>query len=329
MARLAKVSVGTVSRYLNGFVLREKNRARVEAAISELRYKVNFIAKGMKTRRTLSIGLLVTKLDEFHATIVRRLERVLSKQGYMLVVCDYEHDIATLESKLTFLMDRSIDGFIVSPVPRHIKVLSELRDAGVPVVFFNNSVPGFETDHIASDGASAVYRAVDHLVHLGHSRIALVSGRRSYSTAADRFSGYRDALKDNNIPVVSGLLREVDWAVPLEGYRAAKSVLSSDPPPSAILAGNYIVGLGVLRAIRELDIKMPARLSFVTFDDGEVFQLNSPSITAITQPLDDLAEATAAILLRRLSGDWEDFPADVLLPAQLVLRDSIAAPYRP
>lgn len=323
VAQRAMVAVGTVSRYLNGANLREHNRARIEKAIKELGYKENYIAKGMKTNRTSTIGVLFPALDAFHVSIVSSLEKTLSKHGYILVVCDFEDDSDVLERKLTFLLDRSVDGVIASPIPKNRSALEELRSAGVPTVFFNNSVPGFEADEVSSDGTEAVRRATDYLVAMNHRRIGFINGASKYSTAADRYEGYRQALERAGIGIDQSLTLEVPWNEPSGGYRAGMSMLSRPDRPTALISANYLIALGVLRAVRESGMVPQRDISLVNFDDSELFELTVPSITAIRQPVEDISRAAAELLIRRLGGDWTDFPTKIRLLTQLILRDSV------
>lgn len=324
VANRAGVSVGTVSRYLNGYTLREKNLSRVERAIRELGYKENFIAKGMKTGKTHTVGVLFSGLDEFHASMLSALEKIFSRRGYFLVVCDYESDPEILQRKASFLIDRNVDALIVSPAPEEAGALREIREAGVPIVFFNDSLPGFSADHVASDGFEAMRKATEYLLHMNHRRIALINGPQVYSTALDRLRGYRQAFKDAGLATDRGLVREGRWNDSSGGHRAGNELLSLSDPPTAVLCGNFHIGVGLLRAVRQRGLRIPQDVSLVSYDDGDLFELSRPGITAIRQPIRRMADAIAELVLKRLSGNDEDFPSHNFLDTQFILRESVS-----
>ena len=323
VAKRADVSVGTVSRYLNGYTLRARNAERIERAIKELGYKENFIAKGMKTRRTMTIGVALPNLDAFHAGILSLLDKSLSKRGYFLVLCDYEGDPGILNAKLTFLYDRYVDGLIVSPIPGDVEILEKYKREGIPFVFFNDIWPGFEADKVFVNNEEASFRAVEYLIRLNHRRIGVVNGPMRFSTAAERFMGFKRALAVHNIPLEERWTREGEWGSVVSGYSAGKSLLRQRDRPTALFAANYLLGIGVLRAINELGLRIPDDISFVSFDDSETFQAYHPPVTCIRQPLELISESVAELMIRRLRGDRDDFPHETVLQANLILRDSI------
>lgn len=323
VAEQAGVSIGTVSRYLNGYSLKQRNTERIERAIKDLGYKENFIAKGMKTRRTMTIGVAVPNLDAFHAGVLSLLDKILSKRGYFIVLCDYEGDPTILNSKLTFLYDRYVDGLIVSPIPGDVQVLEKYKQEQIPFVFFNDIWPGFAADKVFVDNELASGRAVEYLIQMNHRKIGIVNGPMRFSTAAGRFAGFKRALRERGARFEERWAREADWGSIASGYSAGKSLLSQRDRPTALFAANYLLGVGVLHAVNELGLRIPKDLSFVSFDDSDIFQAYRPAITCIRQPLELISESVAQLMIRRLGGDTDDFPNETVLQTSLILRDSV------
>ncbi|HCS74932.1 MAG TPA: LacI family transcriptional regulator, partial [Clostridiales bacterium] len=187
----------TVSRYLNGYKLREPNRIRIEEAINELGFRENFIAKGLKTNRSMTIGVVLASLTDLFATsVITAAERVLAQDNYSIIVCDFESCQEKLEQKLHFLKSRSVDGLILFPSSCAVSaVLQEYLDDSIPVVIVNDDMPGFDTDKITVDNANASFRAVEYLIHQNHRDIAIINGDQGTYTGRERYKGYLEAMQ--------------------------------------------------------------------------------------------------------------------------------------
>jgi LacI family transcriptional regulator len=336
VAERADVAVGTVSRYLNGQNVRESNRARIEQAIAELGYRMDFIARGMKTRRTMTVGVVLPGFDQYHSDVLSGLEQSLSSRGYMAIVCDYMADARVLREKLEFLMTRHVDAFIISPPSRSKEPILDIQSRNRPVVLINNSVPGVLADHVGVSDRSAAFEAVQHLLEYGHTRIAMLSGPNSHTTAIERSRGYIDALEAHGLAEEESLTRTADWSyVPDgdqgtatgDGVRASVELLRGDGRPTALFCANQMLGIAALHAIRELGLRIPQDVSLVVFDDSATFRLVRPGITVVRQPTARISEAAADLVVRRLTSEARDgFPEDIRVSAELIARQSVARP---
>jgi LacI family transcriptional regulator len=328
VARKAGVSIGTVSRFLNGYELKEKTRSVVARTIQELGYRQNVIAKGMKSRRTFSVGALFPSFDEFHTEILSALEDLFARRGYHMVVSQYEYDERAMEDKLLFLRERLADGLILSPGRGSIRseLARECRmliEAGVPVVTFNNRVSALENDHLHVNDAEAVQQAVEYLLTMGHRDIAILAGQDVYSTARERLTGYRQAMKRHGIGESRQIVFSGDWSVSSGGYQLGRKLMSLSRKPTAVFCSNCILTFGFLELMHESGVRIPDDLSVVSFDDPQIFRLHQPGITAIRQPNREIARAVAELMIRRLSGDWSHFPTDQRIDTELILRSSV------
>ena len=187
VAQRANVSLGTVSRYLNGHRLKETNRIRVEQAIQELGFRENFIAKGLKNNRSMAIGVVLASLTDLFATsIVTAAERILADENYSIIVCDFESNQQKLEHKLRFLKDRSIDGLILFPGNcTSSDALREYLNDKIPVVIVNDDMPDINTDKVTVDNSNASFRAIEYLIHQNHRDIAIINGDQNTYTGRE------------------------------------------------------------------------------------------------------------------------------------------------
>lgn len=329
VAHKAGVSVGTVSRYLNGLKLREYNRIKVEKAIKELNFKENIIAKGLKNNRSMTIGVVIGSLTDIFATsIVTALERTVERENYSIILCDYEDDVDRLKYKLQFLRDRSVDGLVLFPSIWPNKIINNVNDYlhnNIPVVIIDDDFPSLETDKIMVDNMNASFQAVERLIEMGHRKIGIINGSKDSYTSKERYKGYLNALKKYGISKESDLVKWGNYSNE-GGYSATKEMLLSGNLPTAIYATNYYMTLGAMVAIQELNISVPHELSIIGFDRFPLSEVIKPALTVIEQPASKMGRLAGEIILKRLKGDYSDFPIYRQVPTKLLIRDSISPP---
>jgi DNA-binding LacI/PurR family transcriptional regulator len=330
VATRAGVSVGTVSRFVNGFKLKKSTTAKVDEAIDELGYKQNVIARGMITHRTFSIGILLPIFDEFHTEILSAVQRLFDRQGYSVGVSQYESEERTMEEKIRFMRERYTDGLIISPNILRVSAgvsqeLRRCRDAKIPLITFNNRLLDWEADHVHVNDGEAVQQAIDYLVHMKHTDIAILAGSENLSTARERLDGYHQAMQRNGIPKSRRIVLSGHWSVSASGYSLTKKLFALKKRPTAVFVANKTLALGLLEYMHEMDLRIPEDLAIVSFDDSPVFALHRPGITALRQPSELIAQAIAGVMIRRLSGDWSQFPFEQRIATELILRRSVAS----
>jgi DNA-binding LacI/PurR family transcriptional regulator len=328
VARKAGVSIGTVSRFLNGYALKEKTRSRVAQTIEDLGYRQNVIAKGMKSRRSFSVGVLFPIFDEFHTEILSALEKQFARCGYHMVVSQYEYDEHAMEDKLRFLKERFADGLILSPGgmgigPELGRECRKLIETGVPVITFNNRISALENDHVHVNDAEAVQGAVEHLFNMNHKDIAILSGAEVFSTARERLTGYMQAMERHSVSEGRRMVMTGDWSSSASGFQLAKKMMSLPRKPTAVFSSNCILTFGLLEYLHTAGFRIPDDVSVISFDDPRIFRLHQPGIAAIRQPNEEIAKAVAELVIRRLSGDWSQFPIDQRIPTEFILRSSV------
>ncbi len=317
VARLARVSVGTVSRYLNGYTVSENNRLKIEKAIQQLDFKINPVARSLKTNRSMTVAVLVPALANiFSMSVIEGVERFLDQYGYSLIVCDSEGDVEKEKAKLQFVKDKYVDGVIVMPTTNVGSHVYEIMGREFPVVLIDRLVDDEEFDAVVVDNTNAAYDAVEHLVINGHRQIGIITGPDNISTSRERYKGYQRVLDDYGISIEEEYVLHGDYTIDT-GYFLMKRLMQLDHPPTAVFVSNYEMTIGAIMAINDIGIQVPEQVSIIGFDQLELSKVIKPSLSVVVQPMEAIGQKAAEILYRRMRGDREDFPLMVRLKAQL------------
>lgn len=323
VAKLANVSIGSVSRYLNGYEIKETTKEKIEHATKTLDYKVNYIAKGLKTSKTLSIGVGIDNFtDIFSTTIVAAAEKVLEANNYNLLLSIYDGKIESQDKKIRYMRDKMVDGMILYLHGQKLPILEELVANKFPVVIVNQDIENFECDKVLVNNFQITYDVVSKIMAKGHSRIGVIAGTKIDFTSKERVNGYLKALSDNNIKIEKSLIKYAMYSHEIS-YVETMKMIDSPNPPTAIFALSYHMTLGMMKAINERGIKIPEQLSIVGFDRFELSDVIKPSITLVEQPVDEIGKTAANLVLKRLKGDFTDYPQRIVLDAKIVDNDSI------
>lgn len=322
VAQMANVSIGTVSRFLNGYNVKEKNKLAIQDAIHVLDYKMNYIAKSMKTKNTATIGLLVSGFDEFSSGVISKMAELLRKQRYSLVTLHHNNDVSIFEEAFDFFRDRNVDGIAMANGWYKLSPIVKYMKQEKPIVVFNNDISELNIDKVFVDDFKASYRAVSYLTQMGHKRIGCITGEMNDSSARNRFEGYKAALTDSNLEINSSYIVEGNWS-PESGYQAMKTFYHRKPRITALFCSNYTITMGVIKAMKELNLTIPDDISLITYDDPPFLELLAPSMTAIEQPIDEIARLATGFLIDRLNHEYTGNGRTVFLEANLIIRDSV------
>lgn len=321
VAEMAGVAVGTVSRYLNGQPVRHGNRSEIERAIEALGFQRSAVAKAMKSDTTDVIGFLVPSFDEFHANLLNQLARLFRQSGRTMLTYCHDGDRKLLKEAVGFFANQRVDALVLAGSGDISVEIEMLIDRGVPVTVYNNDVMGLRVDRVFVENSAASFRAVDHLISVGHRRIATVYGLQDESTGVQRLEGYCQALKARGMAVDPECMHPGAWCEE-GGYSAVQKFMSLGDPPTAIFSANYQMTIGVLEWMRERGLRVPDDLAIVSFDDVELFRLYDGGITAVMQPIGKIAESIASYVLSRLSGSELPDIRTRTLDCNIILRGS-------
>ena len=329
VARLAGVSTMTVSRVINdsGYISQE-TRARVNRAIAELGYMPNVLARQLRSKRTKTLALVVTDIaNPFFTTIARGVEDAARARGYAVMFCNTDESEAEEIEYVRVLIQRRVDGVLLVPATDSSGSLQLLREHALPVVVLDRHVRSALVDEVLTDSETGAYLAVRHLIDLGHRSIAILTGPATVSTAVDRVAGYRRALAEAGLGAESEqiLFGEFNEA---SGYEMTRRVLTAQPRPTAIFAGNNFIAFGAIQALRQAGVAIPDGISIVVFDDLPQGWVLDPFLTVVSQPAYEIGKQAAELMLERLTGDPPGEPRTIVLASELIVRRSTAPPRR-
>jgi len=326
IAKCTGLSIATVSKYINGGNVLERNSVLIAEAIEALDYRVNIAARVLKTQRTMIVGVLLPMLTTpFFSNICALIETHLKKEGYSLIVCGYYDDPKEEMEKLRFLINQNVDGILLVPQSissDEINNIKELHEHKIPFVLMDRYIPEYECDRVLVDNSSATYGAVEQFIINGHRRIGIIIGPPEISTAYERRLGYERVHQDFSIPIDPLLIRIGDYSIS-SGYSAMSELLDMDAPPTAVIGTNHEMTVGAITLAYERKMHIPDDLSFIGYDEIQLTKIMKPPITVVMQPITDIARHTAEILLKRMHGDNTSFPQVLRLKSELLLHESI------
>lgn len=294
------LALATISKYLNGGNVLPENKKAIEAAIGELHYEVNEVARGLATKQTRTVGVLIHSFENvFAGKIVSTIERILREKGYGTIVCDCQDDEKLEEDEIRFLLGKRVDGIITIPTAGSADYLTPVRERKIPVVLLDRTFPGGEFDTVLVDNRRAALKAVEITVSYGHKKIAIICGDREY-TARERLQGYEEALEKAALPIRAAYIKKGSLTVE-HGYQAMKQLLQEKERPTAVFLSNYEITLGGVIAVNEAGIAFPQEISLIGFDNMMLSQVVNPPLWMVSQPMEKIAENAARLLLERLS----------------------------
>ncbi|MFC5823847.1 LacI family DNA-binding transcriptional regulator [Nonomuraea insulae] len=327
VAEAAGVHTATASRALNPKTRQQisaETARRVMRAAQALGYQPNSAARSLKTSRSSTVGLVIPDLtNPLFPPIVRGVESVLESDGYNVWIVNTDNDDERERAQIESLRSRQVEGLIVATARLEHPLLRRLHQQGVTMVLINRQVEDLSIPAVTGDDATGVAAAVDHLVRLGHTRIAHLSGPLTTSTGRVRAQAFRHAVRDHGLP--DDLVIECARWSEEDGATAMRELLAGEAQFTAIMAGNDLIALGCYDVFAERGISCPDDVSVIGFNDMPFLDKLRPPLTTVAVPHHELGAEAARMLL-----DCIDQPArparSLLLPVTLVVRGSTAAP---
>lgn len=334
VAELAGVSATTVSHTLNGRrPVAEETRRRVLRAIEQLGYRPNVLARGLRTNRSQTIGLIIPDItNPFYPALARGLQDVLGPAGYDQIISNTDGDRATEQAAIEQMIARQVDGLAFAVFHTNAEDLLPAIEAGIPVVRLGGRLvqPGVDLVHSDDEGGAA--EATRYLLGQGYRRIAFVCGPAAEGgPAAERVAGYRAALAE------AGASSGPDRSVPADGWpdlvvhtefsraggaEGVAELLEAAQRPDAVLCANDIMAIGALDALAARGLRAPQDLAVMGFDDIDAAGMVSPGLTTMANPAREIGRASASRLLARLGGSLDAASTELVIPARLVRRQS-------
>ena len=325
VARLAGVSTATVSRALNGTArIAPDTRAVIDAAVEELGYRPNTIARSLVTKSTQTIALLLPDIaNPFYAELVRGIQQRALATGHTMLLCTTEGDPEREEEYLTLLRAKQVDGVLVDGLVLPPDRIAHFVREGLPIVCLDRDVDSTSVPLVQVDNRLGARMATEHLLSLGHRRVAHIAGARDLGISEERIAGYRDAHGAVGLEPDLALLA-VGSFTDEGGYEAMRTLLARTEL-TAVFAANDLSAIGVINALVESGRRVPEDVSVVGFDDIRLARFTTPPLTTIAQPALEIAKRATQLLLD-LAGGREVLELRHLLEPTLVIRRSTAGP---
>ena len=325
VARMAGVSVTTVSHVLNKTrSVHPDTQARVNAAVRTLGYVPSAVARSLKLNATHTIGMLVpNNSNPYFAELVRAVEDACFAAGYALLLCNTDDNADRQKVYLDVLAQKRVDGLIVASTSDDEVMSAHLAQTAIPMVLIDRAIAGLERPCVQTDHVQGGQLATQHLLGLGHQRIACIAGPEYLHSSEQRVDGWRQALLQ--VGMCPDLLAHGDFTVN-GGYLAMRTLLAAAPGarPTAVLACNDLMAMGALRAVHECSLRVPQDVAVVGYDDIELAGYTQPPLSTVAQPVNAMAHQALALLLQGMQADKSapvSSTTQLLVPA-LVTRSS-------
>jgi LacI family transcriptional regulator len=325
VAKKAKVSVGTVSNVLSGTSpVSPAIRARVTKAIQTLDYHPNHFARSLKTRQSQLLGMVISDItNPYFSSVVRGAEDAALEDGYLLVSSNTDHQIEREKRVVSVLRNRRVDGIllVVAPNDGDFEHIRNTIAAGIPVVCLDRIPIGLRLSSVTGDAIQATEMCIRHLVAQGHSSIGIITGHLQLQNAVDRLQGYKNALRECGLEADPDMIMPGDFRLE-SGYLQTKRLLLGPKRPTALFVSNGMMGLGALKALKEMKLSCPQDLALAVFDELPGSGSFSPDLTVIAQPAYDIGYKGAKLLIDQIQSGVPRVPVELRLTSELRIRES-------
>jgi len=319
VAKHCNVSSATVSRVINNDPrISEKTRIKVMKSVKELNYRINGVARSLKTNRTKTVGFICPEIpNSFFMSIAKGVEDELKKSGYSVIICNSSENKEEEKERIKLLCEKCVDGIIIIPSTNEGRHFRYLNDASIPVVLVDRLVEDFQSDAVLVDNINGSYSAVEYLINKGFRRIGFIGGNIILTSAKERYEGYLRALKDYCIPLDESIVKFGDFHVE-SGYEIMKELMQQDNPPPFVFISNYYMHAGATKYLIESKFNLKNDVLVASFDDMELSSIFGFSILRVRQPMTEIGIKAAQLLLSRIDGNNENFPQLIRLKTELI-----------
>lgn len=323
VAKEAGVSIATVSLVMNGKgKISKERREEISRIMVRMGYKPSMIASALTGKKTFALGLLVPDISNpFFAEIARAVEDEGQRHSYSVFICSTDNKDEKVEHYAELLRQKNVDGVIICTGIKELSVLDPLLQEGVPIAFLAREFPAVEVPSVVVDDYAGGAAAAEHLIALGHRRLAVLAEQDSISSSRERVRGFRQAAEEAGIALDSAHVLS-------SGIKEAKDraleLLQRAERPTGIFCCNDMLAIGTLRAAKELGLRIPRDCSVIGFDDTVLASVTDPPLTTVAQPIERLGHTAVQLLVRKI-GQPGDRNERIVLPPELSVRQSSAA----
>jgi LacI family transcriptional regulator len=324
VARLAKCSTATVSRFFNQKYVSPEAEQRIRAAIDALAYSPNVAARNLKLKRSMILGMIIPDITEpFFPAVVKGVEDVARANQFSLMLFNTQEDEDREAACVDILLAHQCDGLLLIKAPRgvrHERHRAKLATLPTPIVYLDRA-PDIAADAVLVDNVTGARSGVEHLIRLGHRDIAIIMMGRGVPTHLERLEGYRRALAEYGIEPRPDFVQQTEPTM-ADAYSVTLQLLASPNPPTAIFATNARITLGVMAAITNRGVRCPDDISVLGHDGFDWQTVFRPRLTIVEQPATLMGTRAAELLVQRITGDLDGAPRRIVLNPELVVRES-------
>lgn len=325
IAAQLNVSKTAVSFIMNGKAkekrISDKLVAKVMKLVEEVGYQPNYIAQSLRTGKTKIIGLIIEDISNpFFASIAKQIEDKAYDNGYRIIYCSTENNPERAKSFLSMFKHLNVDGYIIAPTPGIEKDVDLLSRADSPIILFDRKFGNSDIMNVLVDNEGGTYTGTEHLIARGYTNIAFITISLEPEEENARIRGYKKAIQENKL---SPYLHVLPYRDNQSYTSAITKILKENPELDAVFFGANYLGIRGLEAISRLKLKIPKDLAVLSFDDNDLFQIYSPTITVVAQPIDQISETIITTLLQALNaGKYSPETKNISLPTSLIVRES-------
>lgn len=327
IAREAGVSSTTVSRVLNGSgYVKEETKALVLKTIKEFNYTPSAVARSLSKNETNTIGVIVPDIENpFFGKVIKGISALADERNLNIILCDTNENISKEIKFLNMLKEQRISGIIVTPTndinEANNEQLSVLENMGIPIVLVDRDVKHSNFDGVFTDNIRGAYEATSALIKEGHRKIAIITGPNSSKPGRDRLTGYKKALRMNDIELNEGYLFYGDFKLE-SGYKATQEILKMEDRPTAILACNNMMNLGSIKALYENKLRIPQDMAIIGFDEVLMLDVVGLNISVVSRPDNDMGKKAMELLMKKMDSKEHTGTVRLTLLSELILKGS-------
>jgi len=325
IALKANVSITTVSFIINGKA-KEKSISdavikKVQQIIIDSGYKPNQIARSLRTGNSNIIGLIIEDIsNSFFSRIARLIEDKAYKKGYKIIYSSTENSVEKAQDLINMFKTRKVDAYIISPIKGIEEDIQLLLNENKPVILFDRNLPALNTNYVGANHFVASYQAIESFIKQGKKNIALVTTDIDVQQIIERFEGYKKAIIDYALPYQEDLVLKIPFnQAEASTIKQIKQLFKNKEVDAVLFATNYLAISG-LKVLKQMEKKLDENFSVIGYDDHEAFELHTPSISTIQQPLEEIAETIIKLILTQLSSKSKLPDQQIIIPAKLILR---------
>ncbi|HOJ10827.1 MAG TPA: LacI family DNA-binding transcriptional regulator [Clostridiales bacterium] len=320
IAKHLNISVSTVSRVINGKDrVSDETREKVLNAIKEFNYQPNEIARSLRSRSSMTIGVILPDIsNEFFALLIKGAEAVAKNNGYLVILCNSDYDETMEKEYLNMLAQKQVDGIIVATVCRDGEYFDKILNGSIPAVFVDN-LPQVKRNYnfVTIDNEKASYDLTKYLISSGYKDIAIITGKLQETSAIERLDGWKKAMNDSGVKVNNDFIGIGDFKIE-SGYKTMKKMLELNKKPQALLAANNYIAYGAVKAIREKGLRVPEDVYVVCFDATDETGLMSIRLPSMIQPAEKIGEIALEIIIKRIDNKEFKIYDNVILEPEFV-----------